>query len=279
MLYCAAMSYQWREWAKRHTSPQQRHRLIMLREHLVRPYTRATARWRALPDFIIIGAARSGTTQLFNTLRYHPQVEPARLKEVHFFDKNERYRRGLREYQSYFPLRHCVAADSIVGEATPRYLTDPLAAERIQGTMPNTKLVVLLRDPVEVTLSAYFYGKAKGRITETLEEYFSETCLQDQPEQFLLGRYYEQLVRYDYFLKRQQLHVIKSEDFFNSKVDTMRTLCQYLGIATDYTFPDLPSRNQATREEVTVEVHQRLKRHFQPENESLYSYLNRDFAW
>ena len=97
-----------------------------------------------LPAFLIVGAMRSGTTSLARYLASHPDVLFAPQKEVHFFDRN--FHRGVAWYASQF------AGDPtlrLAGEATPSYMYDELAVERMSHTVPHAKLIAVLRDPTE----------------------------------------------------------------------------------------------------------------------------------
>lgn len=126
---------------------------------------RISAGRRALPDFIIIGAQKAGTTSLFTYLSAHPQVRPAIRKEVHYFDTN--YGRGDLWYRAMFPTSRSLQAASgprrITGEASPYYLFHPLAAERAAQHVPDARLIVLLRDPVVRAWSHYQHEVAAGR--------------------------------------------------------------------------------------------------------------------
>src|SRR5919108_6081357 len=87
---------------------------------------------RSLPDFVILGAQRAGSTTLYRALIAHPQVRRALLKEVHFFDLN--YHRGLRWYRAHFPYR---SPGRITGEASPYYLYHPHAPKRVARDLPD----------------------------------------------------------------------------------------------------------------------------------------------
>ncbi len=122
-------------------------------------YRRLTSGSRRLPDFIILGAQRAGTSSLYYYLSQHPQILPAVRKELHFFD--DHYRRGLGWYRSQFPTRG--ARGTITGEATPYYLSHPHAPARIQRLLPQARLIVLLRNPVERAISHYFFEVSHQR--------------------------------------------------------------------------------------------------------------------
>src|SRR5215208_8528317 len=120
-------------------------------------YGKATAKLRPLPDFLILGAQKAGTTALYAYLRWHPQITGPSFKEVSFFDRH--YARGERWYRAHLPMRR----SSIVGEASPSYLFHPLAPERVAQMLPNARLVALLRNPVDRAFSHYQHEVALGR--------------------------------------------------------------------------------------------------------------------
>ena len=101
---------------------------------------------RRLPDFLIIGAQKCGTSSMFAYLNQHPQMKLPDVKEIHFFDLN--YSNGLDWYTSHFPpasLSHRM----VTGEASPYYLFHPHVPERVRLHCPDVKLVVMLRNPVD----------------------------------------------------------------------------------------------------------------------------------
>lgn len=121
---------------------------------------------RILPDFVVIGARKSGTTWLDGLLRQHPLVHlPATTKELFFFDRY--WDRGLGWYSDQFGTP---AAGSIVGEVTPTYLHDPQAPDRLHRTLPDVRLAVVLRDPVDRAWSDFLHARRKGDVTGSLTE-------------------------------------------------------------------------------------------------------------
>jgi hypothetical protein len=135
-------------------------------------YGRATSFARPLPDFLILGAQKAGTTALYAYLRWHPEITGPSWKEVSYFDRH--YRRGLSWYRGHFPIG---AGDRLVGEASPGYLFHPLAPERVRATVPDAKLIALLRDPVDRALSHYHHEVALGREPLSFDE-----ALEAEPE-------------------------------------------------------------------------------------------------
>ena len=112
-------------------------------------------------DFLVIGAARSGTTSLAAYLRSHPSIYLPLEKETCFFSDNDRYNKGVDWYlQSYF---HCRKSENkIIGEATPAYMLFKYIPERIFSTTPNTKLIAILRNPIYRAYSHYRFAKRLG---------------------------------------------------------------------------------------------------------------------
>ena len=121
-----------------------------------------------LPGFLLVGGQRCGTTSLFEALAQHPSVRrPQGRKGIHYFDVS--YHRGMAWYRGHFPLAIRSAPKAITGESSPYYLFHPLAAERIARDLPEVKLVVALRDPVERAYSAHAHEFARDYETEPFE--------------------------------------------------------------------------------------------------------------
>ncbi len=135
-----------------------------------------TASMRTLPDYLLIGCQRCGTTSLQDVLSQHPSVKSARLmKGVHYFDTD--YGHDLDWYRSYFPTDayrrwHEARSGSplVVGECSPYYVFHPLALGRIAKDLPNVKLIVLFRDPVERAISHHKHEVRRGNESLGLRE-------------------------------------------------------------------------------------------------------------
>ena len=131
-----------------------RHRVAQWRVQARTP----TGRWRRLPDLLVIGGQRCGTSTLYRHLGRHPDVSPSLRKEVEYFSR--RYDRGDRWYRAHFALD--VQRDRLSFEATPDYLFHPLAAARAATVVPDARLVVMLRDPVARAWSHYHHMVGLG---------------------------------------------------------------------------------------------------------------------
>ncbi len=137
--------------------------MTTLDKHVFEKAFRATTNpMRLMPDFIIIGAMRGGTTSLYSYLTEHPNIGPAYMKEVHFFDVY--FHKGLPWYRAQFPstvqkyyTERVQKQNFITGEASPYYLFHPHAPRRIARLLPHVKLIVQLRNPVSRAYSHYYH--------------------------------------------------------------------------------------------------------------------------
>ena len=119
-----------------------------------------------LPNFLIIGAQRCGTTTLYNQLVSHPDISPATTKELHYFDIN--FSKGIQWYKEQFN------DERIIGEASPYYIFHPLCPKRIFDIIPEVKIIVLLRNPVERAYSHYWHEIRLGKENLSFEDAISE---------------------------------------------------------------------------------------------------------
>ncbi|MGH2726565.1 MAG: sulfotransferase domain-containing protein, partial [Actinomycetota bacterium] len=117
-----------------------------------------------LPNFLILGAMKAGTTSLAYWLGEHPDVFLAPGKELFFFNVPQRWELGVDWYRSQFAGSEGKIAR---GEATPGYLGHPQAAERIAATLPDVRLIALLRHPADRAYSQYWHNRATGTETRT----------------------------------------------------------------------------------------------------------------
>jgi hypothetical protein len=266
-------------------------------------YARPTAGLRLLPDYLIIGAQRAGTTSLHRYLVQHPGVRTMlRTKGVHFFDTA--YGRGMSWYASRFPTkltawwvarRHDVELRT--GEASPYYLFHPLVPDRVAEHLPQVKLIALLRDPVGRAYSHYQHEVARGFETLSFEEAVeaepvrlageTERMLADpryhsfahQHHSYLArGRYAEQLERWRARFDDRQLLVLSSERFFAEPEPTFRRVLDFLELPP-FTPDAFEKHNAHDYRRMGAEVHARLVDHYREPNATLYESLGDDFGW
>ena len=177
-----------------------------------------------LPDFIVIGAQRSGTTWIYNILSGHKEIIFARnRKEVHFFDRY--YARGLKWYIQLFP--DCF--EGIKGEITPAYLYNDKCAERIKENLPNTKLICILRNPIERAYSGYKYLVQE----KNYQKSFEESILQF-PDILKRGLYYQQLKRYYNLFQKDRINIAIYEDVISKPELSINNICDFLEISRNY---------------------------------------------
>jgi len=159
-----------------------------------------------LPDFFIIGSSRCGTNSLRATLENHPRIREAARREIHFFDKDGSYRKGLDHYASFFPN-----GDYLTFDTTPAYLYSSKALDRIKKDMPPWchRFIVILRNPADRAWSHYWHWREKLNL-QTFD-----SLIKEDSEILRKGRYAEHLKRWFDSFSRDSFAIIKSEDFFN----------------------------------------------------------------
>jgi hypothetical protein len=260
----------------------------------------STSSHRCLPSFIVVGAMKSGTTSLFSYLRQHPQLVPSCIKEVHYFDgginpKIDNYERGLGWYRSHFPLRSRLDLRSKVFEATPLYLFNPWAPERIFSVLPDVKIIVILRNPTERAISHYFHERRAGReslpILDALiaEEKRLESIIEAEDyknEGYIhysykrRGEYKRQLVRYFEHFPREQILVLSFDDLVRTPTDALKSVFEFLQVESPF-LPrsPRPRRTRFRRHRVASEVYLYLDQHFLPHNRDLYQLLGTRLGW
>ena len=223
-------------------------------------YYTLTAVLRPLPNFLIIGAQKSGTTSLFHYICQHPRVFANDYKEIHFFDHH--YQQGANWYRSHFPLAGRLLPGRCMGEATPYYFCHPHAPRRIANLLPKVKLIAVLRNPVERAISHYFHEKKKGReqlpILEAMQQeeercagewqrlledasYFSQAHQSFSYKQ--RGMYIEQLQCYWNFFSKEQILILESIRLFSQPQTVLKQVFTFLGIDSSVVIEDVAVQN------------------------------------
>jgi hypothetical protein len=264
-------------------------------------YGRATAAARPLPDFLIIGAQKGGTTALYAYLREHPAIAGPPWKEVSFFDRQ--FWRGAAWYRGNFPNRLYLrgvrarnGVEPVVGEASPSYLFHPLAPERAAALLPGARLIALVRNPVDRALSHYHHEVALGREPLPFEQALEREDERMEGELERLadpryfshawwnftylsrGRYAEQLERWLEFFPRERLLVLPSEDLLERPRETYGEVLEFLG-APPHQLESYPRIFERDYPEMAAGARAMLRDYYAEPNRRLYDILGRDLAW
>lgn len=261
-----------------------------------------TGRIRLLPDFIITGAQKCGTTSLYYYLLNHPNVAPALYKEIRFFDIN--FNKGITWYRSHFPtflyrayFKKRYGQDIVVGEASPYYIFHPHAARRIREIAPRTKLILLLRNPVDRAYSHYQH-KVRTRIeTLSFEESIQveserlngevEKMLEDEGyfsfnhyhySYLARGIYVDQLKAWMHFFPREQILILKSEDFYRNPPKTFGQVLDFLGLS-NWEIKEYKQHLATNYQALDAVTRKQLEDYFAPYNQKLCEYLDWDLGW
>ena len=262
---------------------------------------RWNARGRALPDFVILGAQKAGTTTLYTQLSAHPSVMPALRKEVHAFDAAPR---PIGWYRAFFPRRRAMAARAarvgraVTGEATPFYLFHPAAPARLHAVVPQARLVVIVRDPVERAVSGYHHAVRMGHearpiaaaldpanaealpdpagAIDAVEWYDDPECPARLRGYLARGRYAEQLERWFAVVPREQLLVLETRELARG-VALAKTL-DFLGLRSAGADRE-SDRNVGAYEPAAPDIEQPLREYFAPHNDRLFDLLGHRFDW
>lgn len=259
------------------------------------------SRNRVLPDFVIIGAAKGGTTSLFNYLIAHPLVAEPLKKEVHYFDRN--YQKGEQWYRMHFPTRSFMEEGPdgkklITGEASPYYLSHPLAAGRLRKLLPEAKLILLLRNPVDRALSNYQHMIRLGIESEPLQRALELEAIRTKGEREKLisdpgyysfnhhhfsytarGIYWQELESWFTEFPKEQFLIMDSESFYGNPGNVFLNTQRFLGL-----MPWEPEKYKTFNsggdyEPIDPNLRAQLVEFFRPHNEKLFQILGKRFNW
>jgi hypothetical protein len=263
----------------------------------------ATRRWRVLPDFLVLGGQRCGSTSLYDMLCGHPDVAPASHKEPHFFDNN--HLRGEEFYRRLFPLQLQMRARerrqgrrAVTGEATTYYLAHPAVPARVRALLPDVRLIAILRDPVDRAYSHYQLSVREGREPLSFEEalaaepdrlageherLIAEPSYRGDAHRFFSyrsrGRYIDQLERWWAEFPREQLLVLRSEDMFEDPRIVYDQLVTFLGLDPDADRRTFRARNRVSYDAMRPETRAELRGYFAEPNRALEQRTGRAFNW
>jgi Sulfotransferase domain len=239
-----------------------------------------------LPDFVVIGTQKGGTSFFYRLVTEHPLVRGAAAKELHFFDN--KFSEGVGWYRRCFSKgKRADGHRTITGEASPSYLFDPQVPERMARIVPNARLIALLRNPVDRAYSHYKMEVRRGKEARSFEEATEEemTSTEDEGNTVDLryaylrrGLYAQQLERFSFFAHRDRLLVVKSENLFTRRLEVLDRVLTFLRLPP-FESTLAPPAGRPTYEPMDPHTRRRLEGFFAPHNERLYELLSTDFGW
>ena len=250
----------------------------------------------ALPNLVVIGAMKAGTSALHRYLGMHPEIAMSQPKELNFFfgppatsregasrDGHEtedgpgpspgNWHRGPAWYARHFSAERAVRGESSPGYTSPSY---PEVAPRMAGTIPSARLVYLVRDPVDRAISQYRHHCADGTENRPVEE----AVLDPQSQYVSRGRYYERLLPFLQRFERRQIAIATREELLTDRRATLRRLFDWLGVDEHFWSSELADEWRASKgspPRIRAEVRAALMEAFGDDVDRLREVAGRDF--
>ena len=260
-----------------------------------------TSSVRVLPNFFVIGPGRTGTTSLYHYLDQHPCITKSAYDELGYFDDN--FHLGFNWYRSLFPTKFTQQKVEskykkfLTYDVTPGYIRRPWAARRISSYFPNTKLIAVLRNPVDKTYSHYIMGVNEGNEKRSFEEVikydlkqlenFSDSYSKKSDDYFknviensfvARGFYLEQLDIWFKLFPKKQILIIKSEDLASRTTEVVKDIFNFL-MLPEYKIKNVSKHRVSDYSKMNSSTRKTLVEFFKPHNKKLYEFLDRDFGW
>lgn len=256
---------------------------------------------RPLPNLLIVGAMRAGTSSLYKYLSMHPNAHRSVRKEVEYFSQH--YHRTQHWYRAHWPVFPILSRDNhVYFEASPNYLFHPLAAKRAKQLVPEAKVIVLLRDPVERAFSHYrhmerlgyeclpFADAVEAEAERTAEDWTASRANPETPLSKAVLRYsYLRRGHYVRYLKEwidhfghDRVHVINFDTFYDDPATRYSEVLEFTGLLPwfPYDFVNY-SFHGATRPDAQLDpaLKHQLREHFQSSNEELFDLIGTQMEW
>ena len=259
---------------------------------------------RISPNFFIIGAAKCGTTSLYDYLTQHPCIHSSLTKEPRYFDKY--YYRGLNWYKTHYPSSvkkwfstKIKKKPFVVIDATPRYLDHPHTPNRIKETISSPKFIVLLRNPIDRAYSHWNMRSGKKKESLSFDESIktetqrigNEFEKMDNDDNYYSsdyfhhaylerGIYVDKLKHWMNIFPREKFLIIQSEKLFENPQQEYDKVLSFLGLP-QWTLKDTRPKGSRKYEKpkMTLETRKQLSEFFKPHNERLFEFLGTEFDW
>lgn len=249
-----------------------------------------------LPDCLIIGAQRAGTSSLYRNLLQHPGIGGATRKEVHYFDQN--HHQGPTWYRSFFSAPAPGEPPRLSVEATPYYLYHPAVPARVKALLPEARFIALLRDPVERAWSDYLHAREhgyesldfaaaldaeEGRLRGEEDRMLAEPPYASHAHRFQSyqsrGLYARQLSRWLEHFPRDRFLLLKAEDLYGDNQGVTQRVLAFLGLDEAPGIQPTWRNSTPDKSPMPDAVRERLRRHFEPANAALRTIAGPEFDW
>ena len=209
----------------------------------------------ALPNLIVIGAQKCGTSVLHYYLSLHPEVSMSKPKELNFFIEERNWPRGPDWYKAHFD-----ASAHVRGEASPNYTASPQHAgvpERMHSLVPDAKLIYLVRDPLARIAAHWVHNYAKRREKGTL----AETLAHPNTSYVTRSMYAMQLERFLEHYPMEQVLVMQQSELRHERMPTLRRVFEFIGVDPDFNHPRFEQeRHQTSRKTRATRLAVRLEK-------------------
>ncbi len=281
----------------------------MLRQHFKKWMSKSGNK---LPDVIIIGAQKCATSSLFDEFIQHPSIVGSWIKEVHFFDHENKYQAGLNWYKKQFPY---FEGDQLLMEASPRYLYHPRVPERIKKLDKSLKFIVSFRNPIDRAYSAwnmymrikeswwqrYKFSRRRSenhflydylwKEEEQSFEYWIQRELElihngkkgYEPSIIARGFYQEQLTDWWEYFPKERFHYINFDTIKLDYAKTVNEVYAFLGVTQIGTAQQKSSNvgkyNKTAKDKLSKGVYQQLEDLYQEKNKNLSQLTGLNFEW
>jgi hypothetical protein len=261
------------------------------------------------PDFFIVGAQKAGSTALCEYLALHPDIAPPKIKEPHYFNLEENYKKGVQYYQSLLPPR---TANKLIFDASPGFLVNKKAAKRIFRHNPDAKILIILREPASRAYSAW--NMYQPRFRKERDWFFKEwvnkgqkilrrednrifdflTYVEDEIELekkdasafmeapvLVHGKYAEQIKLFLKYFPAKNIFITESSEFLKNTAQCLKKIERFLGISSinwdDHNLTPVFTGNYA--EGIGLEAKTLLKEYYSEKNEALFNLLGKRYNW
>lgn len=244
-------------------------------------------RRNSLPDFLIIGSARCGTSSLHRNLLAHSKLigpDPLEFlrgamnyKEVHFFDREHKWKRGDVWYRNFWKV---VPEGYLCFESTPNYLYESIVPMRVKEILPAGKFIAILRNPVDRAWSHFCRWKRKLKLNS------KDVFIRPNNVIIKKGIYHKQLKRWLEIFDRDQFLILRSEDFFTNPEKILKDVFRWLGM--DPVIPPVikrwdPIEDTPWRDDpypkIPPELRKKLKAFYRPYNQELEELIGKRMGW